>query len=79
MIKWCLVLAGIADLNRPPEKISPAQSAALTFTGAVWARYSTQIIPVNYNLFLVNAFVCMTGVYQLLRHYYGIGPKSPQK
>lgn len=41
------------------------QSIALAATGVIWARYSTQIIPVNYNLLAVNIFVGITGIYQI--------------
>jgi len=40
---------------------------ALAATGLIWSRYSTQIIPVNYSLLSVNAFVAATGLYQLTR------------
>ena len=66
-MKWCLVGAGIADLARPAEKLSPTQSGALAATGIIWARYSMVIIPKNYNLFCVNIFVGATGIYQLYR------------
>mmetsp|Transcript_17092 Transcript_17092/g.28120 ORF Transcript_17092/g.28120 Transcript_17092/m.28120 type:complete len:144 (-) Transcript_17092:139-570(-) len=66
-MKWCLVIAGLADLKRPVEKISLPQSLALASTGVIWARYSTQIIPVNYNLLAVNIFVGATGIYQVFR------------
>ena len=65
MIKWVLVGAGLADLNRPAEDVSLPQSAALASTGLIWARYCTQIIPWNVNLFAVNCFVGATGLYQL--------------
>jgi len=71
--KWALVLAGLADLDRPAEDVSLPQSIALASTGIIWARYSTQIIPVNYNLLSVNIFVGITGIYQIqkkLRHMY---------
>jgi hypothetical protein len=42
-------------------------SIALAATGVIWSRYSTQIIPVNYSLLSVNAFVGATGLYQLYR------------
>ena len=48
--------------------------AAVTATGVIWSRYSTQITPVNYNLLAVNFFRAITGGYQLsrkLRHDYG--------
>ena len=66
-MKWGLVIAGLGDLNRPASALSPAQSGALAATGIIWSRYSTQIVPVNYNLLAVNVFVAATGVYQLWR------------
>eukprot|EP01100_Stratorugosa_tubuloviscum_P002957 TRINITY_DN1702_c0_g1_i1.p1 TRINITY_DN1702_c0_g1~~TRINITY_DN1702_c0_g1_i1.p1 ORF type:complete len:101 (-),score=31.63 TRINITY_DN1702_c0_g1_i1:177-479(-) len=69
MMKWGLVFAGIADLKKHPEYISIPQSTALALTGFIWARYSTQIIPFNYNLLAVNFFVGLTGVYQLSRKF----------
>ncbi|XP_066138897.1 uncharacterized protein [Euwallacea fornicatus] len=65
--KWGLVLAGIADLSRPVEKISPTQTVALAATGVIWSRYSLVIIPKNYSLFSVNVFVAITQLYQLYR------------
>ncbi|XP_069696004.1 uncharacterized protein [Periplaneta americana] len=65
--KWSLVIAGLGDLARPAEKISVPQSAALSATGLVWARYSMVIIPKNYSLFSVNVFVAITGLYSLGR------------
>eukprot|EP01122_Echinamoeba_exundans_P008044 TRINITY_DN2590_c0_g2_i1.p2 TRINITY_DN2590_c0_g2~~TRINITY_DN2590_c0_g2_i1.p2 ORF type:complete len:134 (-),score=27.35 TRINITY_DN2590_c0_g2_i1:67-426(-) len=78
-MKWGLVIAGLADINRPPERISGPQATALSATGLIWARYSTQITPVNYNLLSVNVFVAITGIYQLARKYYGVGPPPPEK
>jgi len=65
--KWSLVIAGIGDLARPAEKLSVAQSSALAATGTIWSRYSMVIIPKNWNLFSVNVFVGITGIYQLYR------------
>lgn len=65
--KWSLVIAGLGDLARPAEKISMSQSAALSATGLVWARYSMVIIPKNYSLLSVNVFVALTGLYSLAR------------
>uniref|UniRef100_A0A915Q1R4 Mitochondrial pyruvate carrier n=1 Tax=Setaria digitata TaxID=48799 RepID=A0A915Q1R4_9BILA len=56
-MKWCLVLAGIADLKRPAEKLSFYQNTALFITGLIWTRYSFAIRPINYNLASVNFFV----------------------
>ncbi|XP_065838120.1 uncharacterized protein [Oscarella lobularis] len=67
--KWALVIANIADYTRPPEKLSPRQSGALAATGIIWSRYSTVIIPKNWNLFSVNFLLGLTGVMQLYRIY----------
>lgn len=64
-MKWCLVIAGIGDINRPAEKLSTFQSSALAATGLIWSRYSLVITPKNWNLFCVNIFVAATGLYQL--------------
>lgn len=68
-MKWGLVVAGLSDINRPASQLSASQSGALSITGLIWTRYSTQITPVNYNLLSVNAFVAATGLYQLYRIY----------
>ncbi|XP_053980064.1 mitochondrial pyruvate carrier 2-like [Hylaeus volcanicus] len=65
--KWGLVVAGIGDINRPPDTISLSQTASLMLTGAIWSRYSLVIIPKNYNLFSVNAFTSLTGAYNFAR------------
>merc|ERR1712080_480802 len=64
--KWGLVIAGISDLTRPAEKLF-AQSLSLAATGTIWSRYSTVIIPKNWNLFSVNIFLASVGVMQCAR------------
>ncbi|XP_020622830.1 mitochondrial pyruvate carrier 2-like [Orbicella faveolata] len=68
--KWGLVFAGIADLARPADKLSPSQSTALAATGLIWARYSMVIIPKNWLLFSVNIGLGITGINQLCRIAY---------
>nr|CAH7717981.1 unnamed protein product [Callosobruchus chinensis] len=67
LTKWCLVLAGIADFTRHPSLISPSQAFSLVMTGLIWCRYSMVIIPKNFMLLSVNAFVFLTQLYQLIR------------
>ncbi|NWV31468.1 MPC2 protein, partial [Grantiella picta] len=67
IMKWGLVGAGLADMARPAEKLSTAQSAVLMATGLIWSRYSLVIIPKNWSLFAVNFFVGSAGASQLLR------------
>lgn len=68
--KWGLVIAGIADYARPAEKLSPAQSTALTATGFIWSRYSMVIVPKNWLLFSVNIGLGITGLNQLGRIWW---------
>uniref|UniRef100_A0A8D0Z006 Mitochondrial pyruvate carrier n=1 Tax=Sus scrofa TaxID=9823 RepID=A0A8D0Z006_PIG len=64
IMKWGLVCAGLADMARPAEKLSTAQSAVLMATGFIWSRYSLVIIPKNWSLFAVNFFVGTAGASQ---------------
>ena len=67
--KWGITFANIADFSRPADTISTPQQCAVTATGVIWSRFATQITPVNYNLLTVNAFMAMTGMYQLSRKF----------
>lgn len=44
-MKWGLVIAGLADINRPPELISTGTTCALAATGFIWARCETINMP----------------------------------
>ncbi|GAB5586283.1 Mitochondrial pyruvate carrier 2 [Umbelopsis nana] len=66
-MKWALVIAGVGDLQRPAEKLSASQNAALAATGMIWTRYAMVIIPKNWTLCTVNIFVAATGLTQLAR------------
>ena len=65
IMKWGLVCAGLADMARPAEKLSTAQSAVLMATGFIWSRYSLVIIPKNWSLLAVNFFVGTAGASQV--------------
>ncbi|XP_010862324.1 mitochondrial pyruvate carrier 2-like [Esox lucius] len=65
--KWGLIMAGLADMARPADKLSVSQSAVLMVTGVIWSRYSLVIIPKNWGLFFVNSFVGLAGANQLVR------------
>lgn len=45
-MKWGLVIAGLADISRPPELISTGTTCALTATGFIWARCETTLPPI---------------------------------
>lgn len=77
--KWTLVIAGLGDMTRPAEKLSPRQSGALACTGFIWSRYSLVITPKNYSLFAVNFFTGLTGSMQLARilhHQHYVKPAA---
>ncbi|KAI7774570.1 hypothetical protein LA080_008209 [Diaporthe eres] len=67
VMKWALVLAGIADFGRPAEKLSLQQNGALTATGLIWTRWCLIIKPKNYLLAAVNFFLGVVGVVQVTR------------
>lgn len=67
-IKWFISFVNINDIiNLPADKISTYQQLVLILTGTVWARYSTVIIPINYNLMTANLFMASVAIYQLKR------------
>ena len=70
IMKWALVIAGLSDLQRPVDKISPSQSASLAATGFIWSRYCLVITPKNYALMSVNMLVGLTNLAQLGRVGY---------
>nr|XP_002127681.1 mitochondrial pyruvate carrier 4-like [Ciona intestinalis] len=65
--KWSLVVAGVSDYLRPPEKLSLNQSSSLMATGLIWSRYSMVITPKNWLLFSVNICLGLTGAVQVAR------------
>ncbi|KAL8775808.1 MAG: hypothetical protein Q9194_003608 [Teloschistes cf. exilis] len=67
VMKWALVIAGISDFYRPPEKLSMTQNLALTATGAIWTRWCFIIKPRNILLAAVNFFLGCVGITQVTR------------
>uniref|UniRef100_A0A4W5JKR3 Mitochondrial pyruvate carrier n=1 Tax=Hucho hucho TaxID=62062 RepID=A0A4W5JKR3_9TELE len=67
-----LVMAGMADMTRPADKLSLSQSGVLMVTGVIWSRYSLVIIPKNWGLFFVNGFLGLAGANQLVRIWMAI-------
>ncbi|KAK8193551.1 uncharacterized protein BKA78DRAFT_352151 [Phyllosticta capitalensis] len=47
VMKWGIVLAGVADFFRPAESLSLSQNMALTATGIIWTRWCLIIRPKN--------------------------------
>uniref|UniRef100_A0A3P8ZFK3 Mitochondrial pyruvate carrier n=1 Tax=Esox lucius TaxID=8010 RepID=A0A3P8ZFK3_ESOLU len=60
--KWGLVVAGLADMTRPAQKLSVFQSGVLMTTGVLWSRWSLVIIPKNWFLFCCNCSLAASGI-----------------
>ncbi|KAF4665602.1 Mitochondrial pyruvate carrier 2 [Perkinsus chesapeaki] len=67
--KWGLSAANLMDYKRPVHAVSVPQQLALFATGAIWARWSFVITPVNINLALVNIALASSALYMLVRKY----------
>jgi len=67
IMKWGLVLAGVADFARPAENLSLTQNLALMGTGAIWTRWCLIIKPKNVFLATVNFFLFCVGSTQVAR------------
>ena len=66
-IKWFITVTNIGDIYTPVERISSFQQFAMATSGFTWARYCTQIIPVNYGLMAANFCMASIAMYQLFR------------
>ena len=66
-IKWFITLTNAVDILTPVERISTFQQSAMLGTGLVWARWSTQIIPINYGLMGANIAMASIATIQLYR------------
>ncbi|KAK8240569.1 hypothetical protein HDK77DRAFT_425667 [Phyllosticta capitalensis] len=67
VMKWGIVLAGVADFFRPAESLSLSQNMALTATGIIWTRWCLIIRPKNIFLATVNFFLGCVGLIQSTR------------
>jgi hypothetical protein len=76
--KWFLSASNIADLDKPVERISTQQQAALCATGFIWSRYATVTTPPNWNLFAVNFVLAATGSYHLWRKFKAYSEEGSQ-
>ncbi|KAF2458240.1 UPF0041 domain protein [Lineolata rhizophorae] len=67
IMKWGVILAGVADFARPAETLSLSQNMALLATGAIWTRWCFVIRPQNIFLATVNFFLFCVGFTQITR------------
>ena len=62
-----LLISGTSmmELDRPTEKISFSQYAALTLTGAIFTKYGMAVTPINYPLSSVNVLLFLSSGWHL--------------
>ena len=62
-----VVCSAPSQLDRPTDKISLTQYAALTLTGAIFSRYGLVVTPINYPLTSVNILLFASSAWHLGR------------
>jgi len=67
MTKFFLSLTSLTDLQKPTEKISLTQYAALTLTGFIFSFYGLFVKPINYTLTAVNILLFLSSGWHLGR------------
>ncbi|KAF1989208.1 UPF0041-domain-containing protein [Aulographum hederae CBS 113979] len=67
VMKWGVVLSGVADFARPADQLSLNTNAALMATGAIWTRWCFVIRPRNVLLASVNFLLFCVGATQVGR------------
>lgn len=65
--KWMITISNIGDLEKPAHLISTNQQLAIFTTGIIWCKYSLSVVPINYNLMIVNFFMSLSSAFQLYR------------
>jgi hypothetical protein len=66
---WGLVLAGILDANKPPEKISGRMTTVLFFYSCMFMRFALRVKPQNLLLFSCHFSNATCQAYLLYRKY----------
>ena len=65
--KWGITIANISDMRVPAENLSTPQQFVIMISGLIWCKYAFQIYPFSWNFLSVQAFMALTGVWQLTR------------
>ena len=69
LANWGLVLAGILDANKPPEKISANMTTVLFFYSCLFMRFALRVQPKNYMLFTCHLSNASCQGYLLYRKF----------
>ncbi|KAL6175018.1 hypothetical protein ACLB2K_051661 [Fragaria x ananassa] len=76
---WGFVAAGLADMSKPPEKISGNMTAAMCVYSALFMRFAWMVQPRNYLLLACHVSNETVQLYQLSRWAKGQGYLSQTK
>mmetsp|Transcript_14063 Transcript_14063/g.30459 ORF Transcript_14063/g.30459 Transcript_14063/m.30459 type:complete len:112 (+) Transcript_14063:118-453(+) len=66
---WGFVLAGLADMQKPPEVISPNMTGTMCVYSCLFMRFAWMVQPRNYLLLACHASNETVQLYQLSRWY----------
>eukprot|EP00244_Chara_vulgaris_P011946 TRINITY_DN6095_c0_g1_i1.p2 TRINITY_DN6095_c0_g1~~TRINITY_DN6095_c0_g1_i1.p2 ORF type:complete len:134 (+),score=23.49 TRINITY_DN6095_c0_g1_i1:245-646(+) len=66
---WGFVLAGLADMRKPPDMISGNMTSAMCVYSGLFMRFAWMVQPRNYLLFACHASNESVQMYQLSRWY----------
>lgn len=66
---WGFVLAGLADMKKTPDMISPNMTSAMCVYSALFMRFAWMVQPRNYLLLACHASNETVQLYQLSRWY----------
>ncbi|PPD76686.1 hypothetical protein GOBAR_DD26390 [Gossypium barbadense] len=72
---WGFVLAGLVDMNKPPEMISGNMTSAMCVYSALFMRFAWMVQPRNYLLLACHASNETVQLYQLSRWARAQGAK----
>ncbi|CAM0902209.1 unnamed protein product [Alopecurus aequalis] len=80
---WGFILAGMADINKPPEQISGGMTAVMCVYSGLFMRFSWVVNPRNYFLLATHASNESVQLYQLSRYAraqgnLGLEKKEPE-
>ncbi|XP_012462585.1 mitochondrial pyruvate carrier 1 [Gossypium raimondii] len=76
---WGFVLAGLVDMNKPPEMISGNMTSAMCVYSALFMRFAWMVQPRNYLLLACHASNETVQLYQLSRWARAQGYLSDKK
>ncbi|CAG9331476.1 unnamed protein product [Blepharisma stoltei] len=75
VFNWGFIIAGLLDMEKPPEKISRNMTIALVIYSTMFSRFAWMVNPRNY-LLMTCHITNVTVQLNLLRRKYNYTPKA---